>query len=151
MQGRKAKVKDIRSLYINGTPFRAFRTSNRVPLGLDMFAVLFALNKLEITFLQFTLLHSVHELNLASIPARPSAFYELLMKTQVANHFKDLLKKELIEYVPFDPMFTHTVKRYSKCFQLTDKGRKLISSYTYLVKDTQKQAKNARLKYIDGI
>jgi DNA-binding MarR family transcriptional regulator len=150
MRGRGAIVKDIRSLYINLTPFRAFPTSNKVPLSLDLFAVLFALNRLEISILQFTLLYSIHQLNISLIPARPSAFYELLAKSQVATHFKDLRKRGLIEQIPFNPMLTHTVKKPSKCYQLTEQGKKIIASYTYLVKDTQKQAKNARLKYIDG-
>jgi hypothetical protein len=150
MKGRQRIVKDIRSLYIENTPFRAFRSSNKIPLAVDLFAVLFALNRLEITFIQFTLLLSIHEFNLSLVPARPSAFYELFIKGQVANNFKTLKQKQLIEPIEFNPMLTHTVKKPSKCYQLTDKGKKLISSYSYLVKDTQKQAKNARLKYIDG-
>jgi len=150
MRGRTGIVKDIRSLYNDKTPFRAFPTSNKVPLSLDLFAVLFALNRLEISIIQFTLLYSIHQLNISLIPARPSAFYELLHKSHVAGQFKELRDKGLIEYVDFNPMLTHTVRKVSKCHQLTDKGRKLIASYNYLVKDTQKQAKNARLKYIDG-
>ena len=150
MKGRQRIVKDIRSLYIENTPFRAFRSSNRTPLAVDLFAVLFALNRLEITFLQFTLLYSIHEFNLSSIPARPSAFYGMFLKSQIANYFKGLKQKGLIEQIEFNPMLTHTVKKVSKCYQVTDEGKKLINSYYYLVKDTQKQAKNARLKYIDG-
>ena len=150
MKGRQRIVKDIRSLYIENTPFRAFRSSNKVPLAVDLFAVLFALNRLEITFLQFTLLYSIHEFNLSHIPARPSAFYGMFLKSQIANYFKGLKQKGLIEQIEFNPMLTHTVKKTSKCYQVTDKGKKIIASYSYLIKDTQKQAKNARLKYIDG-
>jgi len=150
MKGRQRIVKDIRSLYIENTPFRAFRSSNKVPLAVDLFAVLFALNRLEITFLQFTLLLSIHEFNLSLVPARPSAFYGMFKREQVSIYFKGLKQKGLISAVPFNPMLTHTVERTSKCYEVTDKGKKLINSYTYLVKDTQKQAKNARLKFIDG-
>jgi hypothetical protein len=99
---------------------------------------------------QFFVLSSINELNIASIPVRPLAFYALADRRQISETFSALKKRGLIEPIEFNPMLTHTVKKVSKCYQVTDKGKKIIASYTYLVKDTQKQAKNARLKYIDG-
>lgn len=150
MNGRATIVKDIRSVYRDLTPFRALRTSNKVPLAVDLFSVLKALNTLHLSMFQFFVLYSVHEFNLSLIPARPCAFNVIADKRQVSQCFKVLRQKGLISAVPFNPMFTHTVERATKCYQLTEQGKKVIASYNYLIKDTQKQAKNARLKYIDG-
>jgi L-cystine uptake protein TcyP (sodium:dicarboxylate symporter family) len=150
MRSRKARVLDIRSVYKELTPFRALRTSNKIPLSVDLFSVLNALNSLKISYIQLTVLLMIYELNLSLVPVRPCSFYPLMIKSQISFLFKSLRAKGLLKSVPFDPMLTHTVKRASKCYEVTDKGKKLISSYSYLVKDTQKQAKNARLKFIDG-
>ena len=150
MKGRKAIVRDIRRLYNDKTPLRAFRSCNRIPCSVDLFSVYFFLNRLEIGYIPFSILLTIHELNLSHIPARPSAFYTLMIKTQVANNFKILKERQWIEEEPFNQMLTHTVERATMCYKLTEQGKKIIASYNYLVKDTQKQAKNARLKYIDG-
>jgi DNA-binding MarR family transcriptional regulator len=150
MKGRNSIVKDIRSVYVNLTPFRALRTCNKVPLAVDLFSVLKALNNVKLSMFQFFVLHSIYEFNLSLIPARPRAFTILADKRQVSECFTQLKKRGLISPVPFNPMLTHTVERTSKCYEVTEQGKKLINSYTYLVKDTQKQAKNARLKFIDG-
>jgi DNA-binding MarR family transcriptional regulator len=150
MRGRATIVKDIRGIYADLSPFRALRTSNKVPYAVDLFSVLKTLNSLHLSMFQFFVLSSIHELNMASIPVRPLAFYALADRRQISETFSALKKRGLIESVEFNPMLTHTVNKTSKCYEVTDEGKKIIASYTYLVKDTQKQAKNARLKYIDG-
>lgn len=150
MRGRNTIVKDIRGVYADLSPFRALRTSNKVPLAVDLFSVLKTLNTLHLSMFQYFVLSSIHELNMASIPVRPLAFYALADRRQISETFKSLKKRGLIERIEFNPMLTHTVERATKCYQLTEQGKKVIASYNYLIKDTQKQAKNARLKYIDG-
>jgi hypothetical protein len=150
MRSRKARVEDIRAVYKELTPFRALRTCNKVPYAVDLFSVLNALNSLKISYIQLTVLLMIYELNLALVPVRPCSFYPLMIKSQVSFLFKSLRAKGYLKSVPFDPMLTHTVKRASKCYEVTEAGKKIIASYTYLVKDTQKQAKNARLKFIEG-
>ena len=150
MRGRATIVKDIRGVYADLSPFRALRTSNKVPLAVDLFSVLKTLNSLHLSMFQFFVLSSIHELNMASIPVRPLAYHALADRRQINDTFQALKKRGLIERIEFNPMLTHTVERATKCYQLTEQGKKIIASYSYLIKDTQKQAKNARLKYIDG-
>jgi DNA-binding MarR family transcriptional regulator len=150
MRGRATIVKDIRGVYADLSPFRALRTCNKVPYAVDLFSVLKALNNVHLSMFQFFVLSSINELNIASIPVRPLAFYALADRRQISETFSALKKRGLISPVPFNPMLTHTVNKTSKCYEVTEQGKKLISSYSYLVKDTQKQAKNARLKFIEG-
>lgn len=147
-------VKDIHRLYTYGNSFGALQFGKFSPYAGDLIALQLGLKQCRSYGIAGIQVMGIL-LGAADVERKIGFIsYELFApiygKQQSANVIRKLLKRGLLERVPFPETFSH-IKRRVKCYKVSEKGHKCLRLFRDTYNLYQREVKRAKVSNAEGL